>query len=230
MYLLGSRELVLEGSAFGELRPTAYVDADGREIRADEWATPFQWQPSLDGLLGHEVVERLDNYLYRLGYALGTWHRESTGALGMLINHFSNDVVILLHQVRLGDGRSAARAARAIYEEAVTYAELKSNSESAVRYEAHAAVTADLMNTRRPGFELLGRKDRERESERLRRAARRTSSGLRAALTAYGSKFKRQWSSDSLRGLATRHGLEYDYDGYRLLSGVMHATSGSVHT
>lgn len=215
-------------SAFGELRPTAYIDSDGREIRADEWATPFEWQPSLEELLADDVVERLDEYPFRLGYALGSWHRETSGASGMVINHFSNDLVILLRQTRLGDGRSAARAARAIYEELVTYAELKSSASAAARYEAHASVTADLMNSRRAGLNLLDRKQREREGDRLRRVARRGSAALKSALAAYGSSFRRQWATDSLFDMAKRHGLDQEYDGYRILSGVMHGTSGAL--
>ena len=67
---------------------------------------------------------------------------------------------ILLGQIEQGDGRSAARAARAIFEEVVTFAEVENSSgAAAVRYAEHALVTSELLEVRRPGVRLLPRNE-----------------------------------------------------------------------
>ena len=92
----------------------------------------------------------------------------------------------------------------------------------------HEAVTADLLSRRRPGLELLTRSSGRAEGRRLRDRARRMRPTLDSAITRFGSGFRRNWSADNLYAAAERHGLADEYDGYRILSGVMHGTSASA--
>jgi len=48
------------------------------------------------------------------------------------------------------------------------------------------------------------------------------------AIAKYRPSFRRQWHAESLYARAVRHGYEKDYDGYRILSGVLHGNSGSL--
>ncbi len=215
-------------SAFGNPSGTMRLDAEGVERRADSPSSPFEEAADVAASLPPELVELAYQFLLHLGHALSEWHGTLDEAPKMVLNHFTNDVRILLIRVLDGDGRSAARAARAIFEELVTLAEVSSDSVAAERYKMHEAVTADLLARRRPGLELLSESAGRAEGRRLRDRAKRLRPTLDAAVNKFGSTFRRNWSAGNLHDTAKRHGLADEYDGYRILSGVMHGTSGAL--
>lgn len=213
-------------STFGKSSGTTWIGADGVEHRADSATTPFEWAADVAAALPPELVESVHHLLLHLGHALAEWHRALDVAPNMVLNHFTNDARILLLRVLDGDGRSAARAARAIFEELVTWVEVSSSPVAAERYTMHEAVTADLLSRRRPGLDLLTQSAGRAEARRLRDRAKKLRPTLDSAIKRFGSGFRRNWSADTLFAAAERHGLADEYDGYRILSGVMHGSSG----
>lgn len=161
--------------------------------------------------------------------AVTQWHETLVGAQGMVVNHATNDVLILLRAVADGDGRTAARTARAMFEHLVHGKEVVSSEERATQYEDHRHVTADQLARARIGLRRLPGPARRREGRRLADLGRRAQGPLRQALDRYGTAFGRGWTAGtSVYALAERHDLVAGYESYRILSGVMHGSAGAL--
>lgn len=216
-------------AVFGEPRPTSYINEAGQELRADESDSPFEPRPDAWRVLPEELVRGLDILRYLIGASAGSWHRQlPNGATAMLVNHFTNDVLILVETVLKGDGRSAARTARALYEALVMFAEVQSSAVSAQRYEQHQWVTQTQLAERRAGLDLMDRPSARRESKRLTRLRQKAARPLAQALATYGNGYRAKWHPGSLFDMAKQHGYVDGYEAYRILSGVMHTSSGSL--
>lgn len=140
-----------------------------------------------------------------------------------------NDAIALLDHVDRFDGRSAAHAARALFEHLVNALDVDSSEvNTAERYFRHRFVTESQVSRRRLHLPLLDRKARRRESERLDRLGKRSAAPLAAALAEYGPSFARGWARGSLKDRADAHDLADGYEGYRILSGVIHGSSGAL--
>lgn len=200
----------------------------GGEARADELQKPFEKHQALSSLLNPNLVSEIESIPFKLGDLLWEVSMTLEPSPNMLLNHFSNDLVILLDRVLDGDGRSAARSARSIYEELVSFAEVIRSPEASERYALHSSVTDKLLNQRRPGTPYLHAREARSEGKKFARTARRSAKSLRDSLNRFGPGFKNRWSKDSLLRMAARNGLSEEYDGYRILSGVMHANSGAL--
>lgn len=222
--------LVGDGKAFGLHKTNRSVlGTDGAEVRSDEFDDPYEsyqppsslWDPDFDHFLRAYPALVID--------ALTQWHETLSGARGMIVNHATNDVLILLRAVRDGDGRTAARTARAIFEHLVHYKEVASSRDKATQYEAHQHVTADQLARARIGLGLLRGKARKQEGLRLTALGRRAQRPLLEAMDRYGASFQRGWTAGtSVRSLAERHDLMPGYESYRILSGVMHGSAGAL--
>lgn len=218
------------GDAFGGVpRTTTAFSEDGVEMRADEFNEPYERFEVLAEVLDEDLQEFLFMYRVAIGDAAETWHRELSGAAGMLINHATNDVFILLDSVERSDGRTAARTARALYEHLLHYREVHRDPPKATQYEDHRHVTADQLARREIGLRRLKGGQRRKERDLLRRLGRQAQAPLANAIARYGADFRRGWTAGtSLHALATRHNLLDDYDSYRILSGVMHGSAGAL--
>ena len=215
---------------FGQIsRTNTVLRADGVEVRADEFEARWTAHFGLEEELPAEVIAGLDSYPFTVGDAVGSWHEQLAGDAGVIVNHSTNDLLILLRSVSAGDGRTAARTARVMFEHLVHYKEVKSNPAKAAQYLEHEHVTAVQVAERKIGLRLLRGRARKVEHDRLRRLETRSRGKMDAALRSYGTRFKSGWTAgETLFDLARRHGLESDYDTYRILSGVMHGSAGSV--
>ncbi|MFC6240136.1 DUF5677 domain-containing protein [Knoellia sp. GCM10027112] len=116
-----------------------------------------------------------------------------------------------------------------MFEHLVHYKEIAGQPDRAEQYEAHQHVTAMQIAERKIGLRLLRGTAARRERERLKKLARSSGERRNAAVAKYGGRFRSGWTAGvSLLDLAKRHGLEPDYEAYRILSGVMHGSSGSL--
>jgi hypothetical protein len=150
------------------------------------------------------------------------------GAATMVLTAATNDALALLRHVEELDGRSAAHAARTLFEHAVTIHDLyePNGPNLPQRYEDHRHVTRSLVAKRRWWLTLLPAKQRRREEIRLDLMQREADTEL--ASLPYPSEFRRQWHEGNLYDRATRHRLADGYDGYRILSSVIHGSAGGL--
>lgn len=218
------------GEAFGSIRETnTVVTQTSMEIRADEFGSPYESHSPLWSLLPDELADHLGSYPALVGEAVGQWHSALEGAAGMIVNHASNDVLILLSAVEQGDGRTAARTVRVLFEHLTHYMEISSSEGRARQYEQHRHVTADQLARQQIGLRRLRGKSRSKEQQWLKNLGKKAQAPLKAALEAYGTSYSRGWTAGtSTYALACRHGLKPDYDSYRILSGVMHGSAGAL--
>lgn len=220
----------MEGEAFGQVRRTnTFFNDAGDEVRADEFFDPHERYIAPIDELPPSVREHMDGYKYLLGAAAQSWGQGLGEAQGMILNHATNDVLILVEAVGRGSGRTAARTARAVFEHLIHYLEVEASAASAAQYEAHRHVTADQMSRRRIGLRRLKGKAAKREKNLLNDLGRKASTPLANAVSTYGPAFRRGWTAGtSLHDLAMKHGLSDEYESYRILSGVMHGSAGSL--
>ncbi len=143
-------------------------------------------------------------------------------------NHAFNDLDSFVDCLLSGDGRSAARACRSLYEHLINYCEVMSSPAAAERYLEHAAVTADLLGNLTHGLHHLRGTQHKQERNRLAKLRRDSAPLLKAAITRFGARFRRDWSSRNLYDRAVAHGHDQHYDTYRLLSQVTHGSCGGV--
>ncbi len=143
-------------------------------------------------------------------------------------NHAFNDLDSFIDSLLSGDGRAAARASRSLFEHLVNYCEVMSSQDAARRYIEHAAVTADLLGNLTHGLHYLRGTQHKQERTRLAKLKRDSLHHLRDAISRFGPKFRRDWSSRNLHDRAADHGYGNHYDTYRLLSQVTHGSCGGV--
>ncbi|MGW7661574.1 DUF5677 domain-containing protein [Streptomyces sp. NPDC054756] len=154
---------------------------------------------------------------------------ETTNKSAIIVgNHAFNDLDSFIDCLLSGDGRSAARASRSLYEHLVNYCEVMSSLKAAERYLDHKVVTADLLGNLTHGLHYLTGTPHKQERSRLAKLKRDSLRPLREALSKFGTHFRRDWSSRNLYDRAVAHGYERHYDTYRLLSQVTHGSCGGV--
>lgn len=154
---------------------------------------------------------------------------ETTNQAAVIVgNHSFNDYDSFSGSLISGDGRSAARTARSLFEHLVNYCEVSSSRVAAERYLAHSAVTADLLGNLTHGLNRLSGKKQKQERNRLAKLRRDSTPLLRSAMSRFGTGFRRDWSARNLYDRAKAHGYENHYDTYRLLSQVTHGSRGGI--
>ncbi len=154
---------------------------------------------------------------------------ETTNKSAVIIgNHAFNDYIGLVDSLLIGDGRSAARVSRSLFEHLVNYCEVMTSATAAERYLEHKAVTADLLANLTRGLHYLKGVAQKRERNRLAKLKRDALLPLKRVLTKFGPAYRRDWSSRNLYDRAKDHGYESHYDTYRLLSQVTHGSYGGV--
>ncbi|WP_431842077.1 DUF5677 domain-containing protein [Calidifontibacter indicus] len=155
------------------------------------------------------------------------WISASGGADAYITSHACNDLQLLLHQTVGGDGRSAARTARAMYEHAVGIRYLSHSPDAPRRYLDHAVVYA----YRLAGVDTSSRLDkryRTRDQKLRAKLKRQVQTAYDDALNQWTTDFRRRWSGKDLRDMAKTVGMEDDYEAYAVLSGMTHGTAGGL--
>lgn len=214
-------------SVFGPGAATTRLYA-GVEHRADDGAVLGEWPEDLRGEVSEPTAWLLSNFQFYVAAAIPDMHLSDDGAQMMVINHATNDVLTLLAEVVHMDGRPAARTARALFEHLVNYVDLQNSHELRERYIQHRLVTEDLIGQRQLYYRVQGRRRIPGPTTAQKKLLRKSHEPLRRALARFGTAFRRGFTSQSLRSRAQAHGLDEGYDGYRILSGVMHGSSGGL--
>jgi hypothetical protein len=162
--------------------------------------------------------------------AFETLSAQGDSASARIFNQATNDLLDLCFDAVTGRGRSAMRAARALYEHSVNANEVVQSIDSSNRYLDHQAVVGVVRAgmTREADF-LLGndRKSFDHEVGKLVRASERDA---RTAVDKYGPSFRRLWAARNLYDMAKDHGLEAGYDFYRVASASSGAGDQRVST
>ncbi|MFJ7158472.1 DUF5677 domain-containing protein [Streptomyces sp. NPDC101118] len=156
------------------------------------------------------------------------WNQVKTEACSSIFNHALNDFSILLKSLWDGDGRTAARTSRSLFEHLVNYCYVCDETEAADRYTAHRAVTSQVLSRTTKRLPLLRKSQQKREIHRRMKRGRDSLAEYESARTAYGTTFDKDWAKHNLRERAKRAGFESDYDTYRLLSQVTHGSTGGT--
>ena len=214
--------------AFGATPARRWDDGD-RE--GWEYENPFDALPdSLAPLLGPELQAEFAAWPQAVSLCAGALYGDlATAAECRILTAATNDALALVRHVDHFDGRSAAHAARALFEHLVNMLDVHTSPvNTAARYEDHEHVTADQVSRRRWHLRLLSKRARKRESDRLDKLQKRAAGPLARAVEAYGSSFKRGWAHGTLRARADAHDLGEGYGGYQILSGVIHGSSGAL--
>jgi hypothetical protein len=216
-----------QGSSFGAAAsPIRSTDSIGFPI---EDALP-KWPEPLFERLGHQAIDDVNLWMRTIVTDIAALYPVlPTEAERAILTVVVNDSVALIRHVDGLDGRSAAHCARALFEHLVNAMDVDASStNTAQRYEEHRYVTESQVARRRWYLPLLDKQARAKETARLDRLARRVARPLSRAVIAYGASFRRSWAAGSLFDRASAHGLAADYDGYRILSSVIHGSSGAL--
>ncbi|MFI9185614.1 DUF5677 domain-containing protein [Streptomyces goshikiensis] len=190
--------------------------------------------------VGREVEEALGGRLSSLRLRLESttnelhhfsrqfWGQSTDQACAVIFNHALNDFNILVRALWEGDGRTAARTSRSLYEHLVNYCYIAGEVEKSDRYMTHRAVTHQLISNLQKRLPLLRKSQRQREAHRRNKLGRDSARDYQDAIDLYGTGFKKDWSKENLYDRAKKNGLEGDYDIYRLLSQVTHGSTGGT--
>lgn len=152
----------------------------------------------------------------------------SSEASRLILTATVNDAVALISHVDRLDGRSAAHSARALFEHLINSQDVEQSAADSIRYVEHRAITQEQVSRRRWYVPLLDEAAQKKESARLDKLGRGAKRAADRLVKKYGSAFRRSWSDRSLKDRADLHGLGADYDGYRILSSVIHGSSGAM--
>lgn len=214
--------------AFGPIPATSTRRISGAERRADEHPGIDPWPVDIRDRLDERTARSLGYFQFVIAAAAPDLPRWNTGAAGMVLNHALNDILALISDVVEGHGRSAARAARAMFEHLINYADVTSSEESADRYVSHRYVTESLIAQRVLYFRSQGKRATPQPTK-VQKTLRRSSLGpLKEAINKYGAGFQRGYTPVTLKVRAERFGFAEAYDGYKILSGVMHGAAGGI--
>lgn len=211
-------------SAFGPRVDAAWPgDSIGYAYRNPEAPRP----ESLWERLPADVGDDVNTWIRTAAIASAALYVElPTDAEKMVMTAMINDATSLVVHVGRFDGRSAAHCARAAFEHLVNALDLASSPiNTHQRYLGHQAITTSQVASRRWYLRLLSKPAQVKESRRLDKLARKTAADLKRVVQTYGSSFKKGWASGTLFDRATAHGLRDEYEGYRILSAVIHGSS-----
>jgi hypothetical protein len=213
------------GAAFGAPE-SDWRDADksGYELQSPYLSV------DLSSVLEPELIDKLVANIEGVALtASGIYAALPGSAQKTMLSAAVNDVMAVIRHVLDMDGRSAAHSARVLFEHVVNlYDVSNSTTNSPKRYLDHKAAVDVLVAGRTDYLALLRGTERKKERLRLDRLKRRATVQLARAVRQYGSTFKRQWAQGTLLDRAKSHGLESHYNGYRILSAVIHGSSGSM--
>ena len=208
-------------------------NTSGSEIAAD--VSDESWNPvvtvpeSLWDLAGSHLATQVTQWQEAMRlYGATLLMDMATLAEEKILHAALNDGLALVDHVGRLDGRSAAHSARALFEHLVNLRDVQTSAENtARRFEDHKHALAEQVSQRRWYLALLDLKTRQREEKRLDRMGRAAAAPLAAALGKY-TGFRQGWADGGLRTRAEALGLTAGYEGYRIMTGVLHGSSGAL--
>lgn len=157
------------------------------------------------------------------------YDRLSNSAQRYILTVAANDSLSLINHVDHLDGRSAATSARMLLEHLVNFHDVTSSQDNtAERFLGHRHVAGEQLSRRRWHIDHLGKKAAKKESNRLDGLGNRSRRALKTLHKTYGGRFKFQWATGNLETRSTRYGLTQEYEGYRILSSIIHGSSGGM--
>ncbi|MHA7134333.1 DUF5677 domain-containing protein [Oerskovia turbata] len=218
----------MASGAFGKIPEKRWDDGDrtGWELQ-----NPFGEPPdSLWESRSEQFQDDISAWTYSLALDVAALraHLPNT-ASHHVVTAAANDAVSLLVHVDRYDGRSAAHAARALFEHLVNLMDVTSSSvNTSDRYLDHRYVTAEQVSKQTWYLQLLRGDFRRKEKDRLKTLGRKAAEKSADAVARWGSPFRRGWAHGTLFDRATAHGIQDGYEGYRILSGVIHGSSGGL--
>jgi hypothetical protein len=187
----------------------------------------------IEGAVSHEAPEFIDairNLADSLRTFIASVHSlsEPPHGLSSAVSQATNDLVDVLTDAARGRGRPSLMSARSLFELLVTTLDLINDSELETRYVDHKWVIAHMEGSLTIEAEHLARKSRAADLHRRKKLLRESESDFRRVLQEYGTEFARHWTPSNLRTRASKHGLDDDYEFYRLASSVLHGSSGGT--
>lgn len=196
-------------------------------ILPDMGGTPPQ---SAFALLPTEAQREIQNWRVSVHLDTGALYEHlPSPAQRFILTAATNDVVALLEHVDQLDGRSAAASARTLFEHLVNFKDVSLSKENtSERFMSHRHVTVEQLSRRRWHIEALDKAAAKKETNFLDGLRAQSRKKLAEVLTKYSSRFKSGWATGSLHDRAQGYGLSDEYEGYRILSGVIHGSSGGV--
>lgn len=185
---------------------------------------------SLVKLLPEDVQDEINGWYWAVVMHSGVLVSDLSNQAQMLITTAAaNDALGLIRLVDNFEGRAAAFTARSLFEHAVNLREVSDASENTPeRFLAHKHIAADRLSRRTWILAFLDKRAQRKEKNKLDGLQARTKRYLEDAIARYGSSFQRGWASGTLADRARKYDLEAEYDGYRILSGVVHGSSGGM--
>lgn len=217
-----------DGCAFGRTNELNWRELD---LLPREYGPPDQAGPKhLGEALPKHVADEMTYWRYAVPLEAGALYQHlPRGACQYVLTGAINDAVALIDHVDRFDGRSAAHAARVLFEHLVNLCDvLAGPADISDRYLDHRHVTAERVSRHRWYLKLLDGKSAKKERSRLDGLSNRTRKPLADAIAKYGSGFRRSWAAGTLKERADSHGLSDEYEGYRILSSVIHGSSGAM--
>ena len=152
-----------------------------------------------------------------------------SGAARSILTVAVNDALSLVDHVDCFDGRTAALLARALFEHWMNICDVLDEPEHSDRFERHRFVTAQQISSNIDWVSLLTPAQRQREERRLKKLGRVTKAPFEESMSDYGKQFKNGWAVGSLKDRADKQGAGDQYETYRILSSVVHGTSGGLN-
>lgn len=221
-------EVGADGGAFGQINELNWRERD-RFPR--EYGLPDHGGPKLlSEALPKDIADEIAYWRYAIPLEAGALYQHLPGgATQYILTGAINDAVALVTHVDRFDGRSAAHAARVLFEHLVNLCDVLTGPQNiSDRYLDHRHVTAERVSRHRWYLKFLDRRSAKKEGNRLDGLANRTRKPLAEATAKYGSGFRRSWAVGTLKDRADSHGLSDGYEGYRILSSVIHGSSGAM--
>lgn len=144
----------------------------------------------------------------------------------LLFNLAVNDLFDLLDDLRVGSGRSAMRASRALVEHAINMHTIVGSLSEASRYAEHLDQGPALALELRVGHDRLNGAERRAYLRSLSKVGEAARERFETAVAEHGAWFRRGWTQSNLRDRASRTGLDHIYRYYQLASLVTHGSAG----
>ncbi|MDF0515566.1 DUF5677 domain-containing protein [Agromyces sp. H3Y2-19a] len=210
-------------------RPDPAAAATPTTVAGDR-APGIELGPSLFETLSSDVATDVTTWRQLLQLAPAALYPVlGSDASRLIMTAVINDIVALVAHVDRCDGRSAAHCARALFEHLINALDIESSATNTPqRYVDHRVVTQEQVSRHRWYLPLLKKVARKKETARLDKLGRGMARSVEEVVGAYGSGFRRGWADGTLKNRADAHGRGEHYDGYRILSAVIHGSSGAM--
>lgn len=156
-------------------------------------------------------------------------HSSTAGTgLGALSTQATNAFVDIVYDLRHGRGRPALTNVRSLFELLVTTLDIVGSKKLDTRYRDHEWVVLQQQAELTFELELLPTKERSALRHQQKKIKRDYRAKYDEVVARYGSSFARSWAAEDLALRAARHGLEKEYDFYRVASAVLHGSAGGI--